>query len=666
MDESSRLIDIVVFCIAGFIVPVFYCLFLVGGVENTTVQVKVQSFAENVSTKGYVDYAMYESFVEELNSVGVLVHPEFHVEHELLAPEYMMRSIEDAEGYLDGLWSGSNILNQGMISVQRPAVTDPGTPPAGSLTGNVAGANTSTTGPSASHSHSGACYTGTQHIHDASCPSREISCTGGCTRHTHSSSCSYSTSCTAGCSTHTHSGSSSSGGGCYGSSRFVVCSGSFSSTGGSSYSGSCGQCGAGVTVSINYLSCSVCGRTASESRYHCSSCVYSYGEHRSGAHGNYVYSLNCGKTAGVRYSGDSVCGSCGGDGVVSYTNCGKTSGRYYDSRGRLCSTCGGDGKETTSACTKTNGGYYNADGTACTALCNKVVTSMAAVVKEQVLVSGTGVDARVKVVFADGHSEIVNATVTGFNSTAYNVVQTVTLSYGTYSGSLSNKTKTKCTIKVMVRYPTKTCGNGHLYYLVSGDATPCPYCKAYPKTLTVLGAAEEPFHTIKGTTLTQNGISLKVTYYDGRVEILTSGWQDNFDMNYIGEQTVTITYLGATTTLKVYNDRVKVPCSVCGYEYALYPDNTDPGCPKCLAAIPVFTGNVLRYSENVSYGEILDELYHGDGIYYFSRGDRLEMQIWKTEKTPVNTILGKLFGGGIGEELVSMYSVKVRDEKVRK
>lgn len=625
MDESNRLIDIVVFCIAGFIVPVFYYLILMGVVENTTVQVKLQTFAENVSTKGYVDYAMYESFVEELNRVGVLVHPEFHVEHELLAPEYKMRSIEDAEGYLDGLWSGSNILNQGAISVQRPVVTDPGTPPAGSLTGNVAGANTSTTGPSASHSHSGACYTGTQHIHDASCPSREINCTGGCTKHT-------------------HSGSSYSGTGCYRGGTYYpggryYC-GSFSVTGyGASFESTCGMCGSTYYITNEYLSCSGCGYSVTYCRGQCSCSPYDD------------------SSAYVHYQ--TYSGSYG-------LNCGKTGGTYYDSTGRACTVCGGDGKETTSACTKTNGGYYNADGTACTALCNKVVTSMAAVVKEQVLVAGTGVDARVKVVFADGHSEIVNATVSGFNSTAYNVVQTVTLSYGTYSGSLSNKTKTKCTIKVMVRYPTKTCSNGHLYYLVSGDTTLCPYCKAYPKTLTVLGAAEEPFHTIKGTTLTQNGISLKVTYYDGRVEILTSGWQDNFDMNYIGEQTVTITYLGATTTLKVYNDRVKVPCSVCGYEYALYPDNTDPGCPKCLAAIPVFTGNVLRYSENVSYGEILDELYHGDGIYYFSRGDRMEMQIWKTEKTPVNTILGKLFGGGIGEELVSMYSVKVRDEKVRK
>lgn len=665
MDGRGRIVDILVFCLAGFVIPIVFFLFLMEGLEVTVLRYRLQSFAENISTKGYVDCAMYESFVEELNSVGVLVSPEFHVEHELLAPEYKMRSIEVSEEYLDGLWTGSNVLNQGTITIQRPSGTDPGEIPEGGLTGNVSGANTSTTGPSASHTHSGACYTGTQHIHDASCPSTRVRCSAGCSTHSHTSSCSYTASCTGGCSAHYHSGSSSSGGGCYGSSKYVMCSGGFSPAGSSSYSGSCGKCGSGVSVSVSYLSCSVCGRTESLSRYRCSSCNYSYGQNRGSAHGNYVYSLNCGKTEGVRYNGNSVCGWCGGDGLQTYYSCSKSTSTYYLGNSK-CSTCNGTGYVNTVACTKTNGGYYNADGSVCTPLCNQIVTSLTPVTKEQVVVAGGEVDLRVKATFSDGSSAVVAGTLSGFNPTAYNVVQTVTISYGSYAGSLSNPNKTECTVKVMVRYPTKICENGHLYYLVTGDTTLCPYCKAYPKTLTVLGVVEEPFHTIKGTTLQQNGISIKATYYDGRVEILTSGWQDNFDMNYIGEQTVTITYLGAVTTLQVYNDRIKVPCSVCGYEYALYPDNTDPGCPKCLSAIPVFTGNVLRYKESMSYGEILDELYHGDGICYFSIGDRVEFQIWKTEKTPTNSVFRRIFGSGIGEELISMYSVRIRDEKVRK
>lgn len=625
MDERGRIVDVVVFCIAGFVIPAFCFLIFWGRIEDNTIYLRLQSFAENISTKGYVDYAMYESFIEELNRAGVLMIPEFYVEHELLAPEYKMRSIEDAEGYLDGLWTGGNGLHQGTVTVQRPTVTDQGIPPAGSLTENVNGANTSTTGPSASHIHTGACYTGTQHFHDESCPSRDIDCTAGCVKHT-------------------HTGSSSSGTGCYRGGKYYsggryYC-GSFSVTGtGSSIEVTCGNCGGSYTITSLYMSCSGCGYPVSYSSGQCScsrfddSMAYSHYQTYPGYYGQ---------------------------------NCGKNEGTYYDSTGLACTACGGDGKMTTSACTKTNGGYYNADGSACTSLCNQIVTSLAPMVKEQVVVAGTGVDARVKVVFADGHSEIVDATVTGFNSTAYNVVQTIKLSYGTYSGSLSNKTKTECTIKIMVRYPSKTCSNGHFYYLVTGNTTTCPYCKAYPKTLVVLGATEEPFHITKGTSLKQNGISIRVTYYDGRTEVITSGWQDNLDMNYVGGQTVTIAYLGALATLRVYSDRVKVLCQICGYEYALYPDNTDPGCPKCLAAIPVFTGNVLRYTESISYAEILGELYHGDGIYYFSRGDRLELQLWEISETPVDSVLGKFFGRGAGEELVCMYGVKIRDEKVRK
>lgn len=339
---------------------------------------------------------------------------------------------------------------------------------------------------------------------------------------------------------------------------------------------------------------------------------------------------------------------------------------YYGPYGQACTVCNGSGQVDSLACTKTDGGYYLADGTPCTPLCDKVVTGLLPVIKEQVIPAGESIDARVKAEFSDGHTEIVNAAVSGYNSTLYNVVQTVTLSYGTYKGSVSTSGATSIAIKVMVRYPTTTCANGHLYYLVNGNATLCPYCAAYPKTLTVLGATQIPFCITKGTMLSDNGISLEVTYYDGRVELITSGWSDNLDRNYVGEQDVTITYKGAYTTLKVKNERRKVNCSVCGYEYALYPDNTDPGCPKCLSAIPVFTGNVLRYRETVSHGEILDELYHGDGIYYFSRGDRLELELWKTANTATNSVFKRLFGTGIGEELVCMYGVKIRDEEVEK
>ena len=627
MDAYGKLIDILVFCAVGFLLPAILVMFLADSVKETYSDIKVRAFAENVSTKGYVDYTMYESFIQELNAAGVIVSPEIYVEHESLAPEYVMRTIDDAEGYLEGLYGGSNILNQPELSITRPYVYDPGTPPAGSLTGNVSGTDTSTTGSAAGHTHTAGCFQGTQHFHDENCPSRDIDCDGGCTKHQ-------------------HTGNSSSGGGCYGQYRpgwtsTEVC-GAFGMTGTSS-GGTYTCSGCGGTVEIIYVSyaCSGCGMGGSQPISNCATCnpgpiTLGTGLHYPSYPG--YYSINCGKN----------------------------NNAYYTSEGTLCTMCGGDGKVSTVACTKTDGGYYLADGTLCTPLCDKVVTGITPLWKEQVIAAGEPLDSRVKAGFSDGHTEIVNATVSGFDSTRYNVVQTVTLSYGTYMGDANTTGATTVTIKVMVRYPLTTCAHGHMYYQVNGSVTLCPYCKAYPQTLELLGVTQIPFCIIKGTTLSDNGVQVKAIYYDGHYEILSHGWMDNLDRNYVGEQDVVIAYKGATTTLKVKNERIKVTCSVCGYEYSLYPDNTDPGCPKCLSVIPVFTGNVLRYKETVSHGEILDELYHGDGIYYFSRGDRFETELWKTAGTSKNTVFGRLFGSGIQEEFVCMYGVKIRDEEVEK
>lgn len=776
-DVFGKLTDILVFCVVGFIMPAFLTAFLMEEVKGTTANITVREFAEDVAAKGYLDKERYEAFLLELNAAGVLTETELRAEHDLLAPEYKMRSIEDMEAYLESLWSGENILNQPPMSTLRPAVTDPGSVLPSGITGNVEGANTSTSGPSAGHEHNDSCYGGLGHTHTDECYAGEMhvhtgnsssgtgcytgsyvsgessycgdlinpyewsrtvttdwcvdcqeyksgesvtvvaECAGcgataltkmylfycdeyshqsayivanthwitgtgyyelGCgktegvyynadgslavpicgmqeisgtvTKHTHTDACETTeVNCTAGCSLHTHSGSSYYGTGCY--------------AGGTYHSGSSYVCGA-ITGFV--------GMTE-ENRY-CSSC----GEF------NMTFYIN----------GGGTCQGCGGTNFYSYAswscscgyfdsytastthvvtsdpyydqNCGKTTNIYYDINGNRCSACGGDGQMSQVNCTKDLNKYYDEEGNEVLPSCNKIVTGLTPLYLEQIVNAGVSPDVRVKAVFADGHSEIVTAGMTGFNAGSYNTVQTVTLSYGEYAGSLDNAQAATCTAKRLVRYPTKTCANGHLYYLASGNSTPCPYCAAYPKTITVQGVEETPLRIRKGSTLRESGVFLKVTYYDGRTEIVRSGFTDTLDKNYVGEQTVTIGYGGATTTLLVYTGRIKVNCSVCGYEYQLYPDDTDPGCPKCLAAVPEFTGNVLRYKESVSYGEILDELYYGDGICYFSRGDRFEIELWKNSDNMSGVALGRILHAEMPKELVAMYGVKIRDEETEK
>lgn len=777
-DVFGKLTDILVFCVVGFILPAFLTAFLMEEVKDTTASITVRELAEDVAAKGYLDKERYEAFLLELNAAGVITETEICAEHDLLAPEYKMRSIEDMESYLESLWSGSNILNQPTMTTQRPSVTDPGSILPDGIAEYIEGENASTSGPSAEHNHgdlcyvgvghthSDECYTGTKHVHSGDsaggtgCYTRyvpgeqeycgvmggsryydsyttaagtcsncewgecrvekfeetcsgcretwvtvivttcmdcgysfqsgnygethyrtgsvghyEINCgktegkyynadgtlsapgcgkeeVGGAVKHEHTGACETTeVNCPAGCSLHTHSGSSSSGTGCY--TKYVAGSKVF--------------CGYTTSPEFSYsvlIDCYACYNdepTMTESHYEvtCNECGDSWLSLRK------VECSACGysNSYGSEYSQYHYVGESSGYYEV---DCGKDLTKYYDTAGNVCEACNGTGKVSQINCTLEAGKYYDRNGNEVFPACNRIVTGIAPIVREQIVSATETPDFRVKAVFADGHSEVVTASVAGFNSGAYNTVQTVILSYGEYAGSLDNPGPSECTVKRLVRYPTKTCAHGHLYYLVSRNTTPCPYCYAYPKTLAVQGVEELPFRIRKGSTLRDNGVFLKVTYYDGRAEIVRSGFTDTLDKNYVGEQTVTIGYGGATTTLLVYTGRIKVNCSVCGYEYQLYPDDTDPGCPKCLAAVPEFTGNVLRYKETVSYGEILDELYYGDGICYFSRGDRFEIELWKNSDNMSGIALGRIFHADMPKELVAMYGVKIRDEETEK
>jgi len=97
MDVFGKLTDILVLCIVGFVLPALLVAFLMEEVRNVTINVRVREFAEDVATKGYLDRERYESFLLELNSAGMIIEEEISVEHELLAPEYRMRTVENVE-----------------------------------------------------------------------------------------------------------------------------------------------------------------------------------------------------------------------------------------------------------------------------------------------------------------------------------------------------------------------------------------------------------------------------------------------------------------------------------------------------------------------------------------------------------------------------------------
>ncbi len=209
--------------------------------------------------------------------------------------------------------------------------------------------------------------------------------------------------------------------------------------------------------------------------------------------------------------------------------------------------------------------------------------------------------------YKDGSAKTVVCT-TEFSTSNIGKNQDVTLIYNyTIDG---NNYSISCKIKVTVIPRNKTCLKGHTYNLNSDGTDPgCPYCKVWIESLQVIRPETSPIVITIGTTLQDNGVVLLATYMDGHTEEVTSGYIDNLDKNYLGTMQVTIGYKGAYTTVLVTTVCKKIMCDICGYEYDLYPDGTNPGCPNCIQKIPVFTGNIMEYEHINHTEEILETLY---------------------------------------------------------
>lgn len=272
--------------------------------------------------------------------------------------------------------------------------------------------------------------------------------------------------------------------------------------------------------------------------------------------------------------------------------------------------------------------------------CNAIITSITPTHPVQTVATNDPLISTVRATYLDGSTRVVLAS-TDF-STA-NVVENETATL-TYTYVIDGVTFSKsCSINVTVIPRSKTCVNGHTYNLKNDGSDPgCPYCKAWVSSISFIYPTTTPFEITIGTTLQDNGVILLITYLDGHRETISSGYVDNLDKKYLGAQTVTIGYKGLTTTLRVITVRAKTTCTICGYVYELYPDGTDPGCPKCLEKIPVFTGNIMVH-ENAEYTEhILEHLYQ-EGIYEFNHGDKLVLKIKNRTSSLGRNVLSMLF-----------------------
>lgn len=424
------------------------------------------------------------------------------------------------------------------------------------------------------------------------------------------------------------------------------------------YGGSCYQYYQGSEYWVSHTHNSYCyGETTCTGTQSVKTSVNSYGpSHNTHCPGKglsyytYVYGYSC--------------SSCGYDGVVGSVyaygcGCGWNSGGSPPS-GRRCTTkttaltCTlGNGYWTrdsgyTLNCGKVEGSYYNGN-ILVNVSCNAMCVSINATHPIQTAYLNDPLITTVTATFRDGSTRVVIASANFIP----NIIVSNRLVILSYAGFTVE-------IRVTVLPKLKVCGNNHTYKL-NGDGTDpgCPYCRAWVSNLSVYIPSNKELSVYKGTTLEDNGVMLLATYFDGRKEYLTNNYAHNLDSNYVGLQTVTVSYKGTYDTLKVVVKRNIKQCNVCLRYYELHPDNTDPGCPYCASLIPVFTGNVMEYYTVRNTEEILRELFEGSGSYLLNEGDYLSVDIESRTNTNAMNILNRLYGSTY--RFKTSYGVKIRD-----
>ncbi len=325
-----------------------------------------------------------------------------------------------------------------------------------------------------------------------------------------------------------------------------------------------------------------------------------------------------------------VCGMAYPYGAVTILG----SGYYVGYRCSSCGTSWGAWSETNSfgpqqhtsyglQCTLQEGwncGYTLNDSNP---LCDEIILDITPTHQEQTVYQNAEMITTATLMHMDGSQTTVLCNAD--RDTSKTGVFIVTLSFYGLISATEYGTVT-CTETVTVLPCTTTCERGHIYPAVLSE---CPYCDAYVESLTVTGLQEgkTTAQIYTGTSLQENGIGLLVTYMDGDMEERKDGWEDNLDNDYIGTQTVTLSYKGEEISLQVTVLAEIVLCKECGNSYARNPDGSDPGCPYCYALIPYFTGETLVYETYISEPEIMADLYDEDEICHLTKGDILTISV---------------------------------------
>lgn len=408
-----------------------------------------------------------------------------------------------------------------------------------------------------------------------------------------------------------------------------------------SHTDSCYTICSGSTSTRTYTSTHNCGGTWTIYGYYCNLC------------GNYTSYV--GLCSNYKYSDPSTHGCVGGQNLgpsppgtrghkktltcsisTIYTQCGQSSGPG----GWSC----GISQDTS----------YD---------CNQIIDSIAPTHPIQTVYINDPLITTARATYKDG-SQKTHICTTNFDTSQPVINKTAILIYNYSIDGVAKSIQTTITVSIILR--SKTCNNGHVYNLNSDNTDPgCPFCRGYLQSLVVFYPSSGSITIYKGRTLEENEVTLLATYMDGRKEYIRTEYVDNLDKDYIGTQTATLSYKGHYTSLSVTIKRNLMLCPICNKYYELYPDNTDPGCPYCAALTPIFTGNILEYENKYYERDILNEIYDGNEVYYFSNKDYLLMTINNRTSSWGRGLLKKIFKS-MGNEYIYVVDGGYIREEVQK
>lgn len=126
MDSPLEIVvDIVIAILLILIFPLIYIGQKQDALTQSIVEIKTDELIQEVRSKGYIDREMYENYIEEITSTGVLYDVSMEHTHQVLEPEYRFRTPEEVMEEQDRKFTGENVYTYRPVYSEIPYVEDP-------------------------------------------------------------------------------------------------------------------------------------------------------------------------------------------------------------------------------------------------------------------------------------------------------------------------------------------------------------------------------------------------------------------------------------------------------------------------------------------------------------------------------------------------------------